>query len=129
LEKKSEIPIGVFLGAGAMIVVGLATYGIHVMQTIGNKITAMSPSKAFCVNFASTIVVLFATRAGIPVSTTHASVGAVVGVGIANGVKKVDWKLMMKVFLSWILTLPIVGITAAGIFSLFLPCVVDVPFN
>jgi phosphate/sulfate permease len=129
LKKKSDIPIWVFLGAGAMIVVGLATFGIHVMRTIGNKITTMSPSKAFCVNFASTIVVLVATRAGIPVSTTHASVGAVVGVGMAEGIREVDWKVMGKVFLSWVLTLPIVGVTAAGIFALFLPTVVDVPFN
>lgn len=129
LEKKSEIPLWVFVAAGVMIVVGLATYGVHVMRTIGGKITPMGPPHAFCVNFASTIVVLIATRAGIPVSTTHASVGAVLGVGIANGLRKVDWKVMGKVFLSWILTLPIVGITAAGIFALFLPCVVEVPFQ
>jgi len=128
LEKKSEIPIWVFIGAGAFIVLGLATYGIHVMKTIGNNITKMNPSKAFCVNFAATIVVLIATRLGIPVSTTHASVGAVVGVGMAQGVKEVNWKVMAKVFLSWVLTLPIVGITAAGIFALLLPCVVNVPF-
>jgi len=128
LQKKSEIPLWVFVGAGVMIVVGLATYGVHVMRTIGGKITAMTPPHAFCVNFASTIVVLIATRAGIPVSTTHASVGAVLGVGIANGLRKVDWKVMSKVFLSWILTLPIVGITAAGIFALLLPAVVQVPF-
>jgi len=129
LQKKSEIPLWVFVGAGVMIVVGLATYGVHVMRTIGSKITVMSPPHAFCVNFAATIVVLIATRAGIPVSTTHASVGAVLGVGIANGLREVDWKVMGKVFLSWILTLPICGITAAGIFALFLPAVVKVPFN
>jgi len=129
LKKKSEIPLWVFVGAGAMIVVGLATYGVHVMRTIGSKITVMSPPHAFCVNFASTIVVLIATRAGIPVSTTHASVGAVLGVGVANGLREVDWGVMGKVFLSWILTLPICGITAAGIFALFLPAVVSVPFN
>jgi len=128
LQKKSEIPMWVFIGAGVMIVVGLVTYGIHVMRTIGNKITPMSPSKAFCVNFAATLVVLIATRVGIPISTTHASVGAVVGVGLADGVRKVDWKIMVKVFLSWILTLPIVAITAAGIFAFLLPCVVNVPF-
>jgi len=128
LKKKSEIPLWVFIGSGIMIVVGLATYGIHVMKTIGNKITPMTPSKAFCVNFASTIVVLIATRAGIPVSTTHASVGAVVGVGVAQGVGKVDWSLMGKIFFSWIVTLPIVGISAAGVFAMLLPSVVDVPF-
>jgi len=129
LEKKSAIPMWVFGVAGVMIVVGLATYGVHVMRTIGNNITPMSPPKAFCTNFAATIVVLIATRAGIPVSTTHASVGAVLGVGMANGLRTVDWKLMGKVFLSWVLTLPIVGITAGGIFAIFLPTVVTQPFQ
>jgi len=128
LKKKSEIPIWVFCIAGAMIVVGLATYGVHVMRTIGGKITPMTPPKAFCVNFAATIVVLIATRAGIPVSTTHASVGAVLGVGIANGSRAVDWGLMAKIFFAWVFTLPIVGITSAGIFAMFLPTVVRQPF-
>lgn len=128
LQKKSEIPLWVFIAAGVMIVVGLATYGVHVMNTIGGKITPITPPKAFVVNFSATLVVLFATRAGIPISTTHASVGAVVGVGIAEGMQNVNWKVMGKVFLSWILTLPIVGITASGIFALLLPCMVDVPF-
>lgn len=113
--------------AGFMIVVGLATYGMHVMKTIGCNITPITPPKAFVVNFAATLVVLIATKAGIPISTTHASVGAVVGVGLAEGAANVNWYMMSKVFLSWILTLPIVGITAAGVFSMLLPTVVDVP--
>lgn len=129
LEKKTEIPLWVFVVAGISIVIGLATFGIHVMQTIGNKITPITPPKAFVVNFAATLVVLIATKAGIPISTTHASVGAVVGVGLADGAGNVSWKMMTKVFLSWILTLPIVGISAAGIFAMLLPCVVDVPFE
>jgi sodium-dependent phosphate transporter len=130
LKKKSEIPVWVFVAAGIMIAIGLATYGIHVMRTIGNNITVMTPSKAFIVNFAATLVVLIATRLGIPVSTTHASVGAVVGVGLAEGKKDaVNWKMMVKVFLSWVLTLPIVGVSAVGIFSLLLPTVVDIPFE
>lgn len=134
LEKKSEIPMYVFMLAGVMIVIGLATYGVHVMRTIGNNIAAMTPSKAFCVNFAATAVVLIATRLGIPISTTHASVGAVVGVGLASGcvehtpmAKAVNWKMMGKVFFSWVVTLPIVGISAMGVFALFLPTVVNQP--
>lgn len=134
LEKKSEIPMYVFVLAGVMIVIGLATYGIHVMRTIGNNIAAMTPSKAFCVNFAATAVVLIATRLGIPISTTHASVGAVVGVGLASGcverapmVKAVNWKMMGKVFFSWVVTLPIVGISAMGVFAFLLPTVVNQP--
>lgn len=128
LKKKSETPIWVFVVAGVMITVGLATYGIHVMRTIGTKITPVTPPKAFCVNFSATLVVLIATRLGIPISTTHASVGAVVGVGLADGVKNVNWTMMLKVLTSWILTLPIVGVTAAGAFALFLPVVVETPF-
>jgi len=134
LEKKSEIPMYVFVLAGVMIVIGLATYGVHVMRTIGNNIAAMTPSKAFCVNFAATAVVLIATRLGIPISTTHASVGAVVGVGLASGcverapmAKAVNWKMMGKVFFSWVVTLPIVGISAMGVFALLLPTVVNQP--
>jgi len=128
IAKKSEIPIWVFFMAGGMIAIGLATYGVHVMQTIGTKITAMTPPKAFCVNFSATLVVLLATRLGIPISTTHASVGAVVGVGLAEGAKNINWMMMLKIVTSWVLTLPIVAITASGVFALFLPSVVGVPF-
>jgi phosphate/sulfate permease len=128
LTKKSEIPLWVFLVAGFMIAVGLGTYGANVMNTIGKSITPVTPSKAFCAQFAATIVILVATRAGIPISTTHASVGAVVGVGLADGVRNVDWKQMAKIACSWVVTLPIVGITAAGIFGFLLPCAVKVPF-
>lgn len=129
LEKKSETPVWVFAVAGVMIAVGLATYGVHVMQTIGNKITEINPPKAFCVNFSATLVVLLATRMGMPISTTHASVGAVVGVGLAEGVTNVNWKVMLKVLTSWVLTLPIVGITTAWIFAIMHPMVVDVPLS
>lgn len=123
LEKKSEIPVWVFIIAGLCIVIGLACYGRHVMMTIGQNITPVTPSKAVCAQWAATCVVLFATRAGIPVSTTHAAVGSVLGVGLADGVKTINWKMMAKVFLSWVVTLPLVGVAAAGVYGFFLPCV------
>jgi len=123
LEKKSEIPVWVFILAGICIVLGLAMYGRHVMTTIGQNITPVTPSKAVCAQWAATCVVLFATRAGIPVSTTHAAVGSVLGVGLADGVKTINWKMMAKIFTSWVLTLPLVGIAAAGVYAFFLPCV------
>lgn len=128
LEKKSETPIWVFVAAGLMIVVGLAMYGRKVMATIGSNITPMTPSKAACAQWAATCVVLFATRAGIPISTTHAAVGGVLGVGLVDGPKNIDWKLMAKVFLSWVMTLPLVGIAAAGAYALFLPAVAPTAF-
>ena len=129
LQKKTEIPIWVFLVAGAMICVGLGTYGYRVMQTIGTKVTPLDAKKAFCANFSATLVILIATRAAIPVSTTHASVGAVMGVGLVDGCNNVDWKIMGKIGFSWVITLPICALTMAGVFAFLLPCVVDVPFE
>eukprot|EP00811_Abedinium_folium_P000589 NODE_1053_length_2630_cov_28.610068.p1 GENE.NODE_1053_length_2630_cov_28.610068~~NODE_1053_length_2630_cov_28.610068.p1 ORF type:complete len:530 (-),score=75.69 NODE_1053_length_2630_cov_28.610068:1041-2444(-) len=126
LSETTDIPIWVFLVAGFCIVVGLVMYGRHVMTTIGSNITEITPSKAFCAQYAATLVVLLATRMGIPISTTHAAVGGVVGVGIADGAKAVDWKVMSKVFGSWIMTLPICGVAAAGVYALFLPAVLGV---
>ena len=128
MEKKTEIPVWVFVAAGAMIVVGLAMYGRHVMATIGNNITPITPSKAACAQWAATCVVLVATRLGIPISTTHAAVGGVLGVGLADGVRNIDWKVMAKIFGSWVMTLPLVGIAAAGTYALFLPAVAPQAF-
>jgi len=125
LGKKTSIPVWVFFVAGFCIVIGLAMYGVKVMQTIGNNITPVTPSKAFCAQWAATSVVLLATRLGIPISTTHAAVGGVLGVGLAEGVRNIRWSVMAKIFTSWIVTLPIVGITAAGAYGFFLPAVME----
>jgi len=126
LQKKTEIPLWVFFLAGGFIVIGLASYGLKVMQTIGQKITEVTPSKAACAQFSATLVVLLATRLGLPISTTHAAVGGVLGVGLADGVNTINWKMMLKIFGSWIITLPICGITAVGIYGFFLPLVLAV---
>jgi len=123
LEKKSETPVWVFVVAGVCIVIGLAMYGRHVMATIGTNITPITPSKAACAQWSATCVVLIATRMGIPISTTHAAVGGVLGVGLADGVGSINWRVMAKVFGSWVVTLPLVGIAAAGAYALFLPAV------
>jgi len=123
LQKKTEIPVWVFVTAGFFIVLGLGMYGRQVMATIGNNITEVTPSKAVCAQWAATCVVLIATRMGIPISTTHAAVGGVMGVGLADGVKAINWKLMAKIFGSWVVTLPLVGIAAAGAYAVLLPAV------
>lgn len=128
LQKKTAIDVWVFCVAGVMICIGLATYGYHVMQTIGTKVTPLDAPKAFCANFAATLVILIATKAGIPVSTTHASVGAVMGVGLVDGRDNVDWTVMARIGLSWIITLPICALAMAAVFTFLLPTVVDVPF-
>jgi len=126
LQKKTEIQLWVFFLAAGFIVIGLASYGLKVMQTIGEKITVVTPSKAACAQFSATLVVLLATRLGLPISTTHAAVGGVLGVGLADGVNSINWMMMVKIFASWIVTLPICGVTAVGIYGLLLPLVLAV---
>jgi len=126
LQGKSAIPVWVFLLAGGFIVIGLASYGLRVMQTLGQKITEVTPSKAACSQFSATLVVLLATRLGLPISTTHAAVGGVLGVGLSDGINNINWKMMLNIFGSWLVTLPICGITAVGIYGFFLPLVLVV---
>ena len=95
------------LGIGAVgIVVGLATYGWRVIQTIGKKITELTPSRGFAAELAAASTVVLASATGMPISTTHTLVGAVLGVGLARGVKAVHLPTIGKIFASWLITLP-----------------------
>ncbi|KFA66683.1 hypothetical protein S40285_05001 [Stachybotrys chlorohalonatus IBT 40285] len=105
------IPIWVLCFGGGAIVLGLLTYGYHVMRTLGNRLTLISPSRGFCMELASAITVLMATRLQLPVSTTQCITGATVGVGLANG----DWrcinpKLVGWIYLGWIITVPVTAL-------------------
>ena len=92
---------------GVGIVVGLATLGYRVMDTVGRNITELTPSRGFAATFASAVTIVVASRAGIPVSTTHILVGSVLGVGMARGIGALDLRVVGRIFISWIATLPI----------------------
>jgi PiT family inorganic phosphate transporter len=95
------------LGIGGIgIVVGLATYGYRVMETVGKKITELTPSRGFSAELATSLTIVVASRLGIPVSTTHTLVGAVLGVGLARGIGALDLRVVGSIFLSWIITIP-----------------------
>ena len=95
------------LGIGAVgIVIGLATYGWRVIQTIGQKITELTPSRGFAAELAAASTVVLASATGLPISTTHTLVGAVLGVGLARGVEAVSLPTIGKIFASWLVTLP-----------------------
>jgi PiT family inorganic phosphate transporter len=94
------------------------------MQTIGTRITQLTPSRGFCATLAAAATVVLASRTGLPVSTTHIAVGAVVGVGMARGLDAIDLRVIGGIIVSWVITLPAGGILAAlfffilkGIFS------------
>ncbi len=113
VAQKSELPIWILLLGGFGIVVGLATYGHKVMRTVGTKITELTPTRGFCATMAAAATVVLASRTGMPVSTTHIAVGAVMGVGLARGIGAIDLRVIGGIVLSWIVTLPIGGVLAA----------------
>ncbi len=106
IGAKSTLPIWVLLVGGTGIVIGLITYGHKVIATIGTGITQLTPSRGFAATLAAAATVVIASGTGIPVSTTQVLVGAVLGVGLARGMAALDTRVINKIFLSWIVTLP-----------------------
>ena len=119
VSQKASLPIWILVLGGAGIVVGLATMGWKVMQTIGTKITELTPTRGYCATLAAATTVVLASKTGLPVSTTHIAVGAVMGVGLARGLGALDLRVIGNIVVSWVVTLPAGGILAALFFFLF----------
>jgi len=112
IGQKSILPIWVLLIGGAGIVIGLMMYGHKVMATVGRKITELTPSRGFAAELAAATTVVMASGTGLPISTTHTLVGAVLGVGLARGMAALNLTVIRNIFMSWIITLPAGGILA-----------------
>jgi PiT family inorganic phosphate transporter len=110
--QKAPLPIWILLIGGAGIILGLVTLGYRVMLTVGKKITELTPSRGFCAELAAASTVVIASRTGLPVSTTHILVGAVLGVGLARGLGALDLRVVLNIIISWVVTLPAGGIMA-----------------
>ena len=115
VEAKTMMPGWILLLGGGGIVLGLATYGFKVMGTIGRKITELTPSRGFAAELGAAATVVLASGTGLPVSTTHTLVGAVLGVGLARGITALNLRVIGTIFLSWVITLP----AGAGLAILF----------
>ena len=107
LSQKSPLPIWILLVGGVGIVLGLAMYGRKVIQTVGTKITELTPSRGFCCEVSAATTVVIASGVGLPISTTHTLVGAVLGVGMARGINALNLSVVRGIFMSWVITLPI----------------------
>jgi PiT family inorganic phosphate transporter len=116
VAQKAELPLWILVLGGAGIVLGLGTLGYRVMRTIGTSITELTPSRGFCATLAAAATVVLASRTGLPVSTTHIAVGAVIGVGLARGIGAIDLRVIGSIVTSWLVTLPVGGILAALFF-------------
>jgi len=88
------------------------------MDTIGTKITTLTNTRGFCVDFSAATTVLIASKLGLPVSTTHAAVGGVIGVGVARGLEAVNFRILWHIVLYWILTLPAAALTSMAAYKI-----------
>ena len=119
VSAKSSLPIWVLALGGGGIVIGLATYGRHVIATVGKKITQLTPSRGFAAELAAATTIVIASGTGIPISTTHTLVGAVLGVGMARGIEAIDLRVVARILVSWVVTIPAGAILAILFFFLF----------
>jgi len=115
MALEAEVPMWALGLGGVGIVIGLATWGWRVMETIGKRITELTPSRGFCAEFAAATTIVVASKLGWPISTTHTLVGAVLGVGIARGIGALNLNTIRDILISWVVTIPV----GAGLAILF----------
>jgi PiT family inorganic phosphate transporter len=112
------IPIWILVLGGAGIVTGLAIWGKKVIATIGEGIIPLQPSGGFCAELATATTILLASRLGLPVSTTHALVGGVVGIGLVQSLKSIQFKTVQGIAAAWLITIPISAGLGASVFAI-----------
>ena len=116
VAAQTPVPLWVLALGGFGIVIGLATWGWRVMETIGRKITELTPTRGFCAEIGAATTIVLATKLGLPISTTHVLVGAVLGVGFARGIGAVNLTIVKDVVLSWLVTVPAGALLAIAFF-------------
>ena len=115
VTQEAIVPIWILVLGGVGIVIGLATYGHRVIATVGNNITALTPSRGFAAGLAAAATIVMASGTGLPISTTHTLVGGVLGVGLARGMAALNMRVIGTIVMSWLITLP----AGAGLAILF----------
>jgi len=121
MDLGSKAPVEPWMLAigGIGIVVGLGTWGYRVMETVGKRITELTPSRGFAAQLSAATTIVLASRMGIPISTTHTLVGAVLGVGLARGIGALDLRVVGKIIASWVATLPIAAVLSIFFYYFF----------
>jgi PiT family inorganic phosphate transporter len=104
---ESAVPTWVLGLGGTGIIIGLATWGWRVIETVGKRITELTPSRGFAAEFSAAVTIVLASKLGLPISTTHTLVGAVLGVGLARGLEALNLKTVRDIVISWVITIPV----------------------
>jgi len=120
VEMKVHMPLWILTMGGTCIVIGLLIWGMRVMETVGKKITEITPSRGFSAEFAAATVVLACSKMGLPISTTHTLVGSVIGVGMARGLASLNLGIIKKIVVSWFATIPFTAVLAMLFYKAFL---------
>ena len=118
ISPIAQVPTFLLALGGFGIAIGCMTWGHKVMRTLGYRITTLTNTRGFSVDFGAATTVLIASKLGMPISTSHTVVGAVIGVGLARGLAAVDLGVIKKIIVSWLLTVPVAAGTSALIFLL-----------
>lgn len=116
MNVAAQVPYWLLALGGIGITIGCLTWGKKVMQTVGHRITSLTNTRGFSVDFGAATTVLVASKLGLPISTSHTVVGAVIGVGLARGLEAIDLGIIKKIVISWLITLPVAAITSITIF-------------
>lgn len=116
--KTVPVPLVLLAFGGLGIAAGIAMAGGRVIETVGSRITNLNNTRGFSVDFAAATTVMAASKLGLPVSTTHAAVGGVIGVGVARGFDAVNFSVIYEIALYWVLTVPMAAITSMAIFKI-----------
>ena len=119
VAQQARLPIWVLIVGGLGIVVGLGTYGVRVIKTVGSQITQLTPVRGFSAEIAAAFTIVVASGTGIPISTTHTLIGAVLGVGLAKGVHAINVGVVGRIVTSWVVTIP-AGAVLSIVFFLIL---------
>ena len=117
LLDTAVVPIWILVIGAVGIVIGLSTWGYKIIDRIGSELTKITPSRGFVVELSAATTVIIASRAEIPVSTTHCQVGSILGCGLTSGFKNIKWSLVKGILFSWLVTLPFTGFLSAALFS------------
>ncbi len=118
VEMSVGIPLWLLLMGGAGLAFGIFVWGHRVMETVGHKITTITPTRGFSAEFGTATTVLICSRLGMPVSTTHVAIGNIIGVGLARGISAINLNIIKSIFSAWVISIPAAAVFSIGIYFL-----------